>query len=373
MKLFINATHFYDTPSGLGVYTQNLVRALLKRYSNVKVFTGNRNIEVSDLNSLVITPRCINPRKGTFGHLLRLLWEHSFLWINTIKERPDILFSTVHEGIALPIIKTKQIITIHDLIALRFPHYFKRLKYYFTYFLPATLENSHAIVCVSESTKKDLLTYYKPDKPVYVVYPGYDKRIFFPRRREKFKSFGRYILFVGDMRPHKNLERLIQAISKLRHLNFKLLIAGKKDKRFYPALEKIVKDHRIEDRIVFLDYVPLEELPHIYSCAEAFVFPSLYEGFGLPLIEAMACGCPVVTSDIPPIREVCGDSVYYVNPYDTESIAGAIYRILTDPSLRENFRVRGIDRTKAFSWEKSADEHVKIFEEVMKGNFQRKL
>ncbi|SNZ16465.1 glycosyltransferase family 4 protein [Hydrogenobacter hydrogenophilus] len=366
MKLFINATHFYEHPSGLGVYTKNLVRALLSIHDQIKVFTGNPDIGCSN-QQLVITPKWLNPRKGTIGHILRILWENSYLWIQTLRERPHILFSTVHEGVALPLVHTKQVITLHDTIALKFPQYFKRLKYYFTHFLPLVIKNSQAIVCVSENTKKDLLDYYKlNDKPVYVVYPGYDRDVFFPRYGSVFtKRFGKYFLFVGDMRPHKNLERLIKAVNELRCENFKLLIVGKKDMRFYPALWKMVRGYKLEEKVLFLDYVPLEDLPYLYSGAEAFVFPSLYEGFGLPLIEAMACGCPVIASDIPPLREVCDQSAYYVDPYDTHSVACALYQLLTNNSLKRRLRMLGLWRAKYFSWEKSARQHMSIFEELM--------
>ncbi|WP_340690726.1 glycosyltransferase family 1 protein [Hydrogenobacter thermophilus] len=373
MKLFINATHFYNAPSGLGVYTQNIVKALLNKYKDVKVFTGNKDVGACGYCSIVITPKCINPRRGTSGHILRILWEQSYLWLITLKEKPDILFSTVHEGVALPISGTKQIITIHDLIAIKFPHYFKRLKYYFIHFLPIIIKNSRALICVSESTKRDLFNHYKlKDKSVYVIYPGYDRSIFFPREKKLFKDLGRYFLFVGDMRPHKNLDRLIQAVGELKQYNFKLLIAGKKDKRFYPALSNKVKEYGLEGKVVFLDYVPTEELPYLYSRAEALVFPSLYEGFGLPLIEAMACGCPVITSDIPPLREVCGESAYYVNPYHKDSIAEGIYRLFMDHTLKSKLATMGIERAKMFSWERSADEHVRVFEEITRGHYQQK-
>jgi glycosyltransferase involved in cell wall biosynthesis len=366
MKLFINATHFYEHPSGLGVYTKNLVGALLSIHDQIKVFTGNSDIGCSN-HSLVITPKWMNPRKGTFGHMLRILWENSYLWIQTLRENPHILFSTVHEGVILPLPRTKQVITVHDIIALKFPQYFKRLRYYFTHFLPIIIKNSQAIVCVSENTKKDLINYYKlRDKPVYVVYPGYDRNIFFPRHKPAFtKRFGKYFLFVGDMRPHKNLERLIKSVNELRDKNFKLLIVGKKDVRFYPTLWKMVGAYKLEEKVLFLDYVPLEDLPYLYSGAEALVFPSLYEGFGLPLIEAMACGCPVIASDIPPLREVCAQSAYYVDPYSIHSIASALYRFLTDDLLNKKLRMLGMEHAKYFSWERSAKQHMKIFEELI--------
>ena len=121
----------------------------------------------------------------------------------------------------------------------------------------------------------------------------------------------------------------------------------------------------LKDRVVFLDYVPEKDLPHLYSEAAAFVFPSLYEGFGLPPLEAMACGCPVIVSNAASLPEVCGDAAYYVDPYDVESIAEGIYKVLMNEILRQDLIAKGLERVKLFSWEKAAKEHLKVFEEVL--------
>ncbi len=368
MKLFVNGTHLYYTPTGLGIYTENIIRELLKELDNVKVFSGNTHFKHKASQKFIRTSSYLDPRNGTFGHFFRIGWEQSFLWAYTLIERPDILFSTVHEGVVLPLIKTKQVITVHDLIAVKFPQHFKRLKYYFAHFLPFILNNSSAVVCVSENTKKDLIEYYHTyDKPVYVIHPGYDKGRFSPKDPEKVKkkyNLKEYFLFVGDMRPHKNLNRLIEAFDRLNS-DLQLVIAGKKDERFYPKIEQLAKGKGLGRKVKFLDYVPLEDLPYLYSGAIALTFPSLYEGFGLPALEAMACGCPVIASKISSLPEVCGDAAYYVDPYNVDDLAGALYKVWHEEGIRGKLRNMGLERAKLFSWEDSRKKHVKLFEELV--------
>ena len=167
------------------------------------------------------------------------------------------------------------------------------------------------------------------------------------------------------MRPYKNLERSLEAFALLNLKEYKFVIGGKKDPRFFPRVRKKVDALSLKDRVVFLDYVPEENLPHLYSEAAAFVFPSLYEGFGLPPLEAMACGCPVVVSNTASLPEVCGNAAYYVDPYDVENIAEGIYKVIMNQTLRQNLIKKGLERAKFFSWEKSAEEHLKVFREVL--------
>ncbi len=182
---------------------------------------------------------------------------------------------------------------------------------------------------------------------------------------QKRYGLGNYLLYIGDMRPYKNLERSLEAFARLNLTDLSFVIGGKKDPHFYPGIEKKVDRLLLKDKVIFLGYVPEEDLPHLYSEAAAFVFPSLYEGFGLPPLEAMACGCPVVASNAGSLPEVCGDAVRYVDPYDVESIARGIHEVLTDEVMRQNLRAKGLERAKLFSWERAAKEHLKIFEECL--------
>ncbi|MGL5835520.1 MAG: glycosyltransferase family 4 protein, partial [Waterburya sp.] len=144
--------------------------------------------------------------------------------------------------------------------------------------------------------------------------------------------------------------------------DYQFVITGKKDDFFYPEIKRQTAKLAAQERIIFLDYVPSAELPKLYSLAQGLVFASLYEGFGLPVLEAMACGCPVITSNVTSMPEVGGDSVLYVDPYDVESIAQGMYQLLTNEELRTNLRHQGLARAKLFSWEKTAQGVRQVWE-----------
>jgi len=237
--------------------------------------------------------------------------------------------------------------------------------------VPKILQKSQEIVAISENTKNNIVTFYGIDPGrVRVIPPGFEKsryRLGINGERTKAKyGLTEYFLYVGNLLAHKNLRRLLLAFSLItRRLPYKLVIAGHKDPRYYPALEAEAQALGLAGKVLFLNYVPTDELPALYAGAKVFVFPSLYEGFGLPPLEAMACGCPVIVSNVSSLPEVCGDAAYYVNPYDVESIAEGIHKVLTDEALRQNLIKKGIERVKLFSWEKAAKEHLKVFEEVL--------
>ena len=368
-RIVINATFSLEKPTGLGVYTYELVRELLKLESrfDFTVYTSSRNLKNLYPERVTLAPSFTSPGMGFWGHLLRLVWQQSVLPFKVRKERPSLFYSTVPEGLLG--LRQKQIITVHDLLPVKYPASCPKMSYYFHYSLPTLLNNSKAIICVSENTKKDLMARHPVEgKPVYVIYEGFDRTRFYPREKggvRKWFGFTDYLLYVGDMRPYKNLENNLAAFARLNLRGYKFVIGGKKDPRFYPKVEKKARDLGIRDRVIFLDYVSQEHLPHLYSEAAAFVFPSLYEGFGLPPLEAMACGCPVVVSHAASLPEVCGDGAYYVDPYDVESIAEGVHRVLKDELLRSTLIGKGFERTKLFSWEKAAKEHLKVFEEIL--------
>jgi len=368
-KIAINATFAHENPTGLGVYTYELVRELLKAECGFDfiVYTSSRELKNLYPNRVTWVTPYTSPDFGLKGHLMRLLWQQTILPFKLRMQKASLLYSTVPEGILS--LHQKQIITVHDILPIKYPESCPRMKYYFYYSLPTLLNNSQAIICDSENTKKDIIAYYGiKDKPIYVIYAGFNRKRFYPRENgtvQKQYGLKNYLLYIGDLRPYKNLERSLEAFARLNLKEFKFVIGGKKDPRFYPKVEKKMDELFLKDRVVFLDYVPEENLPHLYSEAAAFVFPSLYEGFGLPPLEAMACGCPVVVSNAASLPEICGDAAYYVDPYNVESIAEGIYRVLTDEVLRSNLIEKGLERAKLFSWEKSAKEHLKVFEEVL--------
>jgi len=247
---------------------------------------------------------------------------------------------------------------VHDLIPLKFPELSPKWQYYYRYVLPLILKQCQKIICISEHTKKDLIAHYQLDSAlIEVVYLGFDRDLFRPQPDpnilQKY-NLDKYWLYVGDMRFYKNLSRCLEAFDSLATNNSKFVITGKKDNFFYPEIARQTEKLAAKQRIVFLDYVPTEELPALYSSAQSLVFASLYEGFGLPVLEAMACGCPVITANSTSIPEVGGDSVLYVDPYDVPDITQKMTELMTNTNLRQTLIQKGLERAQFFSWRKTA-------------------
>jgi glycosyltransferase involved in cell wall biosynthesis len=177
----------------------------------------------------------------------------------------------------------------------------------------------------------------------------------------------KFILSVGSLEPRKNLSGLLQAFGQMKSRwgkEFKLVLAGLQGWENKTIWEQI---QQLGDDVLYLGYVPITELGKLYNLASLFVYPSFYEGFGLPPLEAMACGCPVVVSNAASLPEVCGEAAHYVNPYEVESIAAGIEKVLRDDAYRKDLIGKGLARTEQFTWEKSAREHLRVFEETVNG------
>jgi glycosyltransferase involved in cell wall biosynthesis len=269
-----------------------------------------------------------------------------------------------------------RIVTIYDLtpVVLKGAH---RADFRFKF----GKEVSHAarradkIIAISQSTKKDLINLLgaKPEK-ISVVYPGYDDDIFKPSpdphkietALRKYGIIRSYIIYVGILEPKKNILRLVEAFASLKRegkIVHKLVIAGKRawgDETVFQA----VRRNGLEGEVIFTGYVPQEELPLLMSGADVFVFPSLHEGFGIPPLEAMACGTPVIASNASSLPEVVGDAGILVDPYNVDEIAEAIYKVVSDGKLREQMRRKGLERAKLFSWKKAAQQTLQILEDT---------
>jgi glycosyltransferase involved in cell wall biosynthesis len=232
------------------------------------------------------------------------------------------------------------------------------------------------IIAISCNTKNDLVRLFKinPQK-ISVIYDGVDERFIPILDRNKiiqgFKKYNlpeKFFLFVSTLEPRKNVVRLLKAYDKLDKLvSFKatklphLVLVGQKGWGYREIFETI-NGARLKNKIVLLDYIKNEDLLVLYNAALAFVFPSLYEGFGLPVLEALACGCPVITSNISSLPEVGNNACLYVNPYQVDEIALAMKRILTDENLRKELQAKGLIQAKKFSWQKTAKETIKVLE-----------
>ncbi len=310
---------------------------------------------------------------------------NSFLWTNgalarqTFLNNLDILFMPYP---VLPIIRNpslKTVVTFHDLSFEFLPEYQKFPKKYFLRLIPRLVANQATqIVAVSEFTKKSLLAEYgiSPEK-IEVIYEGvnfdwYQKTYSSEEKKAVFSSYNLrrpYILFVGTIQPRKNLERLVAAFSQLKHrfgaasAKLSLVLAGKQG-WLADDIYAAPQEYNVADSVKFLGRVPDKDLPLLYQQAECLAFPSLFEGFGLPVLEAMAAGTPVVTSNVSSLPEVGGDAAFYVEPRDIESIATGLGEVLLNTDLRKSLVERGLRRVHEFSWENTARRLIEVFRGV---------
>jgi glycosyltransferase involved in cell wall biosynthesis len=263
---------------------------------------------------------------------------------------------------------TPSVVTVHDCIHLLFPQYLpSRYAWRYAHFMMGSaIKRASLVFTVSEASRRDILHFFPwadPEKvqvvpnaldPEMLEDPGEEET---DRVRERYQVRGRLLLYAGNIKPHKNLERLITAFSLLRRKSgfddVRLVIVGSAEENKYAALRRQAEVTGVRNDVRFFGFVPDKTLAALYRLASVFAFPSLYEGFGLPPLEAMACGTPVVTSRLSSLPEVVGDAAVFVDPWSIEDIAEGLERALTDQALVADLRARGLERVKAFSWERS--------------------
>ena len=363
MRIAINALGMKDKLHGVGNYIKNLVSALSKIDSENEYLIFGSPENVRHLEGL---SNKFQIELGPNNPMLRVPWEQTVLPLKL--KRID-----VYHGPAFvaPLVKTcRQVITIHDMSSHLVPerHSLHR-RLYLRAIVPATIRNSDRIIADSESTKRDILGFgWTDEEKICVVHLGVEGR-FKPvtdrerlaKVREKYGLHHEFILFVGAIEPRKNLGTLVDAyLADSLSDRFDLVLAGGLGWDYSGLLQKIAASGRRE-RIRMPGYVDDTDLPALYSAAEAFVYPSLYEGFGLPVLEAMACGTPVITSSVSSLPEVAGEAGILVDPSDTGALASELRRVLMDAGLREELSRRGRERAKLFTWEQTAEKTLEAF------------
>lgn len=347
-----------DRPTGTEVYSQRLIQALLALEPRHRFRLYFRS----------------PPAAGDFaGAELRIipfprLWTHLRLSWEMARQRPDVLLVPAH--VVPPIRPRVSIVTVHDLGYLHFPDAHPRPQR--LYLDLSTRWNARAathILTDSAATKADLVAHYAvPPEKITVAYPGYDEALTPVRDssaieavKMRYAITGDYFLYLGTLQPRKNLARLVDAFISLDS-PATLVIAGKEG-WLYDDLFAQVRRMRSAGRVLFPGYVADEDKPALLSGALAFVFPSLYEGFGLPVLEAQACGCPVITSTTSSLPEVAGGAALLVDPTDTAAIASAMQRVASDPTLREALTQRGFANVRRFSWAACARTVLSVIEQ----------
>jgi glycosyltransferase involved in cell wall biosynthesis len=376
---------------GIGTYIRNLVRSLAKldRTNHYTLITPSPAVpEFADLPSNFETAHYQRKGRSGFAQLGYTFFLHKFT--------ADLHHIPLN---AVPLWMPKPyLVTIHDMSTLLFADQKSYRNNLRLFYLRRGLLRADRVLAVSSATRRDVETVLGiPPKRVHVVYnapdpafcqpgtppmalPG-ERQYGYPpdiqRVLERYRIHYPFLLYVGRTNPQKNIPRLVEAFAVLRgemreHLLYKdlrLIIIGDEISK-NPALRQAVIQSRVEDVVRFLGFVPIETLRAFYQAASAFVFPSLYEGFGLPPLEAMACGTPVVCSNVSSLPEVVGDAAMVVNPENVFDIARGMREILLDIDLRNGFIERGLQQLKRFSWERTAAQVLQAYEEI--GSHQKR-
>ncbi len=298
----------------------------------------------------------------------------------TAKEKPNVIFSPTHY---IPRFSpVKRVVMIFDLAYLHFPQMFmKKDLWQLTNWTKYSILNANAIITISNFSKKDIIKNYKVDRDkITVAYPGYDSGIFHPAEdynkiqavRDKYGIWENYCIYTGTIQPRKNLEKLMEAFGRVAgegNSDLMLVLVGKaggvgRRGWMYEDIFKKPEELGIGDKVKFLGYVKTEDLVYLLNGAIVSILVSLYEGFGLTMLEAMACGVPVISSNVSSIPEVVGRAGLLVKPNSTDQIEQAIRLIVTDKKLRVKLSKLSLEQAKKFSWKKMAKEVVKVLEKV---------
>jgi glycosyltransferase involved in cell wall biosynthesis len=363
LKIAINA--LYLLPGRVGgseTYIRNLVAwlARIDRSNAYIVFVNRESAGIFE----ELAPGCevVTCPIRASNRPVRILWEQLALPFQLLRRRVDLLFSP---GMTSPLLcPAPSVLVVFDLLHRLQPENFPPLYLMFLktiIYLSAKV--SAGVVAISEKVKRDLVDLYGlPPGRVAVTHLAVDRSSFFPRAaaeveavRARYGLPGRFILYAAASLPHKNHARLLGALKilKERGEDLRLVLIGARDKGA-EALARNIEQAGLADDVVFTGWLPFEDIPPLYCAAEAFVYPTLNEGFGLPVIEAMACGVPVVCSDIEPLPEVAGDAARFVNASDQAAIADGISAVLGDRELRARLVEKGFRRAAEFTWERTA-------------------
>jgi len=354
--------------TGIGTYTENVLKNLidLDTTNNYHIFwTGNNYESIKKENCKIVMTSKKHQR----------FFEDHYFPENISRENIDI-YHMPQNGIGFSEeVSCKKIITIHDLIPYVMPETVGRgylLK--FLKEMPLIIGGSDGIITVSEFSKRDILKFFPIDEnKIFVTplaadkkYTPLDKKYCSNFLRDTYKLNKPFILYLGGFSERKNVSSIITAFSKIyKELNNEynlVIVGGYKDAS--QRLVKLTNELKIDSQVIFTGFVPEEHLPIFYNSCDAFIYPSFYEGFGLPPLEAMNCGTPVIASNLTSIPEVVGDGGILINPYDISEISLAIGNLLSSQKLREELSYKALKRAKDFSWQNTALNTLKVYESV---------
>lgn len=371
MKIAIDArgANWYKG-TGIGTYTGQLLNSILKvdTLNQYHLYWSGNNYR--DIYKDNVTISLSSKRHHRF-------FEDYYIPQNLRNNKADI-YHVPQNGIGLSK-KTDclAISTIHDLIPYIMPETVGRgyLKKFISQ-MPLIIQNSDKIITVSEFSKKDIVRIFDvPEEKIEVTHLAAD-HIFSPLDKnyaktsiaEKYNINDDFILYLGGFSPRKNVRSILVAFSRIyKNLsnNYKIVVLGP-SRDEHCSLTKLANSLSIGDKVHFTGFVPHEDLPLFYNAAKLFVYPSLYEGFGLPPLEAMSCKCPVITSNVSSIPEIVQDGAMLINPLDSDELKVALEKVIEDSSVRDNLISKGFERSKNFSWEKTANETINVYKNLYK-------
>jgi glycosyltransferase involved in cell wall biosynthesis len=362
--------HYEQQEGGVKVYTKKLLPLLLTEGSR------HRYVLIYQNPKLIGTyARYPNVEEVAAGMPGTVTWDQIAVpWIAR-KKKIELIFNP---KFTVPFFsRAKTMFVLHGSEWFEIPEHFKKYdQFYFNLFVPLYCRRASAFIAVSHAVKKDVVAHTGVDAgKVFPIHNGFDPALFAPVRdpvrlaavREKYQLPEKFILWCGQIESRKNVARLLRAFALIKdRVPHQLVIAG--EQRWSTDAElKVIRELRLEDRVCFPGWIQHTELATVYSLADLFAFPSLYEGFGIPLIEAMACGCPILTANTCAPPEVLDGSGYLVDPLRVEDIAAGMLKVLSEPELRRVMIERGIERARAFSWEKCARQVLEVFDTLERG------
>ena len=357
-----------DELGGIGMFTRNLMTALLRLDPNNRYFLAFRSESQFDR---ICTAE--NVQKFAVKAWSKLSWDQVALPRFAKKYKLDVLYNP---KLTVPLFSPcKTVLGLTGAEQSVVPEIFKwHDRAYFSIANPLYCRRADAIVTMSHTAADEIVRYLGADRnKIRVIYPSYNEqcRVMVDTDlddvKQKYGLPDRFILFVGGLAPLKNLSNLLMAFKELEaHIPHKLVIVGFKRWKFKGDVD-LIHSLGLTERIVMTGYLPDADLPALYNMAELFVMPSLYEGFGIPVLEAMACACPVLTTKMGCTPEVVGDAALLVDPRDPLEIADGIREILSDSDRRNRLVEKGLERVKRFSWEKCARETLAVFDSVARG------
>jgi glycosyltransferase involved in cell wall biosynthesis len=375
LKLAIWLPYIDEKPGGLGVYLREICTRLFARFPDHVLYTMSNSVVPPSWGvkhvSMFKTPAGLNDRARQAYRYFTL---NTLLPLQLRKDGCDAIFIPLHEGMLVPTVP--QAIVIHDLTMLHFPsaYFSPLLRGYIRYALPVVVENSDAVICVSQNTANDVAAHCDPPDNLHVITEGYDTSIYFPRtaveRAELLDELNVpevFMLYSGTMAPHKNTPFLADVLEEANRqgLKMSLVMTGRLDAGAYQATRARLQEKGVWESVVGVGYVSSEQLSALMQQAFAFVFPSLYEGFGLAPLEAMASGASVICSNRASLPQVIGDGGDLVDPFDVRAWVDALKR-RQDAKRDATIRKIAVESAKRFDWDEASNRIARLLINIAK-------